>query len=144
MTPEQIELHRQVLKQIKHEPERWRQQAWVTNAAFYPPEDATNEEALDWYDRWFDGDQGETIKVTSQSCDTAFCYAGWALAITNPEYTFTEASVFLGEEYVGNIETEASKVLGLNSEQANYLFDSDNTLPNIEEALEHFGIDIKE
>lgn len=143
-TPEQLELFRRVVKQIETEPERWRQDAWVSSPAF----DAWQDAWSDWYyDEVFFRTQPEPeeIYTSAQVCDTAFCVAGWACALTDPDFEYSIGSVRKDGEIVGTIEDVARDLLGLTQIQAEQLFEGENTLSDVKTLITHYtGIKFEE
>lgn len=81
-------------------------------------------------DRWDQGIYGEPnmrydyATGEETQCDTAACFAGWALVLTGHD---------LLKEYerTGDPATDAMEELGLTPEQANWLFDASNDLTTL-------------
>lgn len=72
-------------------------------------------------------------------CGTAYCLAGW-VAVNDglPQSVFAEymAKSDASGEAAITIEDRAAAVLGLTDEQANRLFDADNTIEDVREIAE--------
>ena len=111
-----IELLDKVLDYIKTHPQEWRQSSWY---AILNPDGTL-----------LDGDI-----VVDEPCGTAFCFAGHAAMMTGfpkpPTYNGAIwTGVVDGREYF--VDTWAARVLDLTPDQADILFESRNTLEELE------------
>jgi len=126
-TPDQIELHRMVIKHIEAEPHRWSQTNWINGHAFrdkyseaanaYGAASARNKAYVwrEWMDTVYDVNQ----------CGTTMCYAGWACHIAGDQLTIGRAA----KDADGNftpISERAAELLGLNDCEANDMFSATN------------------
>ncbi len=120
-TPEQIELHRMVMKHIEAEPERWDQTHWVGGTAF----DARVGEidrAHDDYDEFM---EALGVEWDVNQCGTTMCYAGWACHLSGYKMTLAE-TLFREDGSEGySVSQMATQLLGLTDHEACKLFDSD-------------------
>jgi hypothetical protein len=120
MTPEQVELHRMVIKHIEAEPERWSQSNWISGSH-------TDEERAALFRNFREGGciavgyqdfLNQEADVTQ--CGTTMCYAGWAVHLSG--FTMTNGyTVKETGDFVGNL---AKQLLGLTDRQADDLFDA--------------------
>lgn len=89
----------------------------------------------------------EDVEVVVPNCGTSMCFAGWATQIGDPNSRFileTENGglerVLRGDGQVQYISSAAIELLDISTEQANALFDSDNTLEHLRDTLTEWGV----
>lgn len=113
-----VELLKDTLEHIKTHPQQWRQDAWFT----YLDE---NGNAVEEY--------GAVVVTELNSCNTSYCFAGHAAlkaGMSGPP-SFPEQCWF-DEDTGEDIQGFATRVLGLAYDQASALFDSKNSLEELE------------
>ncbi len=123
MTPEQIELHRMVIKHIEAEPGRWSQANWISGTTFLrryaDMVDSFEGTPLGGARSAWQELMAEVYDV--EQCGTTMCYAGWACHIAGYPMTMGRQAV----DADGNsrpISDVAQELLGLSSAEADELF----------------------
>jgi len=114
-TPEQIEMHRLVMKQIEAEPERWNQSNWITGAAMIQARYLAKFQngIHKFYESIWD----------VNTCSTTMCYAGWTAHLAG--YQFRGDGTVVGEDgEVRSARTVATELLGLDWNEADIIFDA--------------------
>lgn len=87
--------------------------------------------------RWYSNEYiGDVV------CSTAYCFAGMAVHLAYPKAIFASGdSVYCNAEMsAASIPELAAELLGLDSDQADMLFASNNTLENIRLLLERWNV----
>lgn len=87
--------------------------------------------------KWNQGDWG----VKTPDCGTAYCFGGWAVALTDGEgfFEWAKDEYIPRKRYLLNItevRLRAMQLLGLNGDQADLLFSGGNDMDDIEVVLE--------
>ncbi len=124
-TPDQIELHKSIIKHIEAEPERWRQSTWVGFMGnyrlleTYNAIDAGSDDYQDFLDKVAE------VEVDVNECGTTMCYAGWAAHLSGYRFTMGEGA-FLEGEAPKSVSEVARNLLGLDHREAGYLFDANS------------------
>lgn len=127
-----------VMEHIKNDLEHWNQRQWRTgpdNDPFGERQDRAQLVTVDGKD------------VLPVTCDTAFCFAGWAVQLSaTPERPALWANVddlwaddeddqYFNYESLIPAEERARQLLGLDVTQAGWLFDGDNDLDDLERTV---------
>jgi hypothetical protein len=76
--------------------------------------------------RWFQTHFSD--KPITQSCESAACFAGWAVLLSGYQHR-GDAVYDQRGEYVGDVRDVATDLLGLESWEASRLFEASNTRP---------------
>jgi hypothetical protein len=117
-----------VMEVIETDPDHWKQRSWRHDGDFSP-------------ERVKDQESGENVLVTS--CNTSFCFAGWACQLEGAKWV-TVAHVLLepGEndgtsDYPGAISASqrATRLLGLTRYEAEDLFAPGNSLGQVRDIV---------
>jgi hypothetical protein len=113
-----VELLTETLDHIKNNPQQWRQDFWFIN--FDPHGNEIHEKI--------------TLDVEEiNSCGTAFCFAGHAALKAGAEAPPKDRPWCEGWKVEGSpVEVWSAARLGISNEQADILFDSSNTLNDLE------------
>lgn len=97
--------------------------------------------------------------IASVSCATAACVAGWACVLTGDRAVIGQGDIVLVGEHAGSysvakvitpegevawIDKRAGKLLGLNIDEYEELFDSDNTREEVLDMLDELIAEAKE
>src|SRR5262245_8939702 len=132
-TPDQIELHRMVIKHIEAEPHRWSQTNWISGPTFIK-EYVTASTQYDDLERNPSSGPGEAAALWNrlmgavydvEQCGTTMCYAGWACHVVGDRLTVGREA----KDADGNftpISERAAELLGLNDREANDMFSPTN------------------
>lgn len=123
LTPSEVA--RRVAQVIRLRPERWEQGSWYYTSL--------NDGQISAAQMLLD------LADTGPACKTTGCVAGWTAAFSVPE----EAIFIAGEgvqtvegRRLGRVSTLAQEALGLDIDQANYLFDAYRSRENVLRVLD--------
>lgn len=133
MNKPNVDLLDLTLKTIQANPEQWRQASWRT---------AGNQVEID-------EKTGRMIQPVT--CNTAFCFAGWAVQLGSETTPMWNDRVWLWAEPEDQTTAlmvcardRAQRLLGITEDQAEKLFESENRMHDIEHIVEEIKEDADE
>lgn len=110
IAPEFVELHKQVMKQIEFEPERWHQRTFVYSPIMINGLSFDERTAL------------LHAPVDLNECGTTACYAGWAISLQGFRIDLMNLVYDQEGMRVGTASAVAMDLLGLNALQVDDIF----------------------
>lgn len=121
-----VPLLRKVREHIGNHPSEWNQDVWRTPR--------TDDVPFRWD---FDISQDRILAQPAASCDTAFCFAGWALTFDGVDWLDSDYVRLKDGEIFKALHAHgvAQHVLGLSENEADMLFCGLNSLGGIDMVL---------